>query len=153
VDYGALRAEQARRQKEGQLMGIGLGWYVEICGFGPREAGEVTGEAHGKVTVLTGTSPHGQGHETAWSQIVGNTLQIPMENITVKHGDTAVIPRGIGTFGSRSAPVGGSAVLQNSETVRDRAKEIAAHLLEAAGVDMTLENGQFQVRGVPERSL
>jgi carbon-monoxide dehydrogenase large subunit len=110
-------------------------------------------EADGKVTVLTGTSPHGQGHETAWSQIVANTLQIPMEDITVKHGDTAVVPRGIGTFGSRSAPVGGSAVMQNAETVRERAKEIAAHLLEAATADMILENGQFQVRGVPERNL
>lgn len=134
-------------------MGIGLVCYVEICGFGPWEAGKVMMEADGKVTVLTGTSPHGQGHETAWSQIVANTLQIPMEDITVKHGDTAEVPRGIGTFGSRSAPVGGSAVMQNATTVRERAKDIAAHLLEAAAADMVLENGQFQVRGVPERSL
>lgn len=154
ADYQALRAEQTRRrQRNGKLMGIGLACYVEICGFGPWEAGKVMIEADGKVTVLTGTSPHGQGHETAWAQIVAHTLQIPLEDITVKHGDTAQVPRGIGTFGSRSAPVGGSAVLQNAETVRERAKEIAAHLLEAAAGDMVLEDGQFQVRGVPDRRV
>jgi carbon-monoxide dehydrogenase large subunit len=76
-----------------------------------------------------------------------------MEDVTVKHGDTGVVPRGVGTFGSRSAPVGGSAVLQNAEHVREGAQEIAAHLLEAAATDITLENGKFQVRGVPERAL
>jgi len=84
-----------------------------------------------KVTVLSGTSPHGQGHQTAWAQLAAEALQIPMEDVTVKHGDTDVVPRGIGTFGSRSAPVGGSAVIINAETVRDKGREIAAHLLEA----------------------
>jgi len=154
ADYQAWRDEQARRRREGgKLMGIGLACYVEVCGFGPWEAGTIIVEADGKATVLTGTSPHGQGHETTWAQIAADTLQIPPEDITVKHSDTAIVPRGIGTFGSRSTPVGGSAVLQNAETVRERAKEIAAHLLEAATPDMVLEDGRFHVRGLPERSL
>jgi carbon-monoxide dehydrogenase large subunit len=154
VDYQALRAEQAqRRQNGGKLMGIGLACYVEICGFGPWEAGSVTMDEAGQVTVLSGTSPHGQGHQTTWAQIVADLLQIPMEDVTVKHGDTAVVPRGIGTFGSRSTPVGGSAVFQNTETVREQAKAIAAHLLEAAVPDMTLSEGRFHVQGVPERTV
>jgi carbon-monoxide dehydrogenase large subunit len=84
---------------------------------------------------------------------VADLLQIPMEDVTVKHGDTAVVPRGIGTFGSRSTPVGGSAVFQNTETVREQAKAIAAHLLEAAVPDMTLSEGRFHVQGVPERTV
>jgi carbon-monoxide dehydrogenase large subunit len=154
ADYRSLRAEQTRqRQKGGKLMGIGLACYVEICVFGPWEAGGVTVDDKGKVTILTGTSPHGQGHQTSWSQIAANVLQLPLQDITVKHGDTAVVPRGIGTFGSRSAAVGGSAVLQNSETVRDQALRIAAHLIEAAVEDMTLTDGRFHVRGAPEPSL
>ena len=154
VDYPALRIEQAnRRANGGKLMGIGLASYVEICGFGPWEAGTVIINADATATVLTGTSPHGQGHETAWAQIAANTLQLPIENITVKHGDTAVVPRGIGTFGSRSAPVGGSAVMRNSESVREKAKALAAHLLEAAVEDVTLENGEFSVVGSPQAAV
>jgi carbon-monoxide dehydrogenase large subunit len=154
IDYQTLRVEQTRRRKEGgKLMGIGLACYVEICGFGPWEAATVKVDRESKVTVLTGTSPHGQGHVTTWAQIVADTLQIPIEDIRVKHGDTAIVPRGIGTFGSRSTPVGGSAVLQNAEVVREQAKKIAAHLLEAAPEDVKLTNGHFHVRGVPGRSL
>ncbi|MEM7342975.1 MAG: xanthine dehydrogenase family protein molybdopterin-binding subunit [Chloroflexota bacterium] len=154
IDYPALRAEQARRrQMGGKLMGIGVACYVEICGFGPWEMGSVYVDAEGQVTILTGTSPHGQGHQTTWAQIAAEVLQIPMEQITVKHGDTAIVPRGIGTFASRSTPVGGSAVFQNAETVRDRAKAIAAHLLEAAPDDMVLVDGRFHVVGVPEQAL
>jgi carbon-monoxide dehydrogenase large subunit len=105
------------------------------------------------VTILTGSSPHGQGHETTRAQIAADTLQIPMEDITVKHGDTAVVPRGIGTFGSRSTAVAGTSVRNNSETVREKAQQIAAHLLEAAEADVTLNDGRFQVLGVPERSF
>jgi carbon-monoxide dehydrogenase large subunit len=152
VDYAGLRAEQARRrQQNGKLMGIGLACYVEICGFGPFEAATVMVDEEGKVTVLTGSSPHGQGHQTAWAQIAAGALQVPLEDVTVKHGDTAVVPKGIGTFGSRSAPVGGSAVMTNAEIVRERAKEIAAHLLEAAPADMELVDGRFHVAGVPGR--
>jgi carbon-monoxide dehydrogenase large subunit len=130
-----------------------LACYVEVCGFGPWEAGIVRVDHEGKVTVLTGTSPHGQGHHTSWAQIVAHILQVPMEDVTVIHGDTAVVPRGIGTFGSRSAPVGGNAVFVNAQTVREQGLEIAAHLLEAASADMVLSDGRFHVRGLPERSL
>lgn len=154
VDYQALRQEQARRrQVGGKLIGIGVSCYIEVCGFGPFEMGSVLIDEQAQVTILSGTSPHGQGHETAWAQIAADVLQIPPQNITVKHGDTAVVPRGIGTFGSRSAAVGGSAIFTNAETVRDRARQIAAHLLEAAVEDVTLENGRFQVVGVPDRYL
>jgi carbon-monoxide dehydrogenase large subunit len=154
VDYRAYREEQKRRRREGgNLLGIGIASYVEICGFGPWELGAVKVAADGKVTVLSGTSPHGQGHQTSWAQITADTLQIPLEDIVVLHGDTAVVPRGIGTFGSRSAPVGGAAVLESSVAVREGAKELAAHLLEAAAADVTLEDGKFHVVGVPARSV
>ena len=154
VNYSQLRAEQAERRKNGgKPLGVGLACYVEVCGFGPWESGTVTVDQDGKTTILTGSSPHGQGHETTWAQIAADVLQIPFEDITVKHGDTGVVPRGVGTFGSRSAPVGGSAVLTNSETVRDKAMAVAAHLLEAAAPDMVLADGLFQVRGVPDRSV
>jgi carbon-monoxide dehydrogenase large subunit len=154
VDYARYREEQRRRRKEGgNLLGIGIACYVEICGFGPWEFGSVKVGADGRTTVLTGTSPHGQGHETSWAQITADTLQIPLEDIVVLHGDTAVVPRGIGTYGSRSAPVGGAAVLESSVSVREGAKEIAAHLLEAAAPDIALEDGRFHVVGVPARSV
>ncbi len=156
VDFARYREEQRRRRKEGgNLLGIGIACYVEICGFGPWELGAVRVASDGKVTVLTGTSPHGQGHQTSWAQIAADTLQIPLEDIVVLHGDTAVVPRGIGTFGSRSAPVGGAAVLESSISVREGAKELAAQLLEAAASDVSLEDGRFHVVGVPvpERHL
>ncbi len=154
MDYKGLREEQRlRRRSGGNLLGIGIACYVEICGFGPWELGSVKVAADGKTTVLTGTSPHGQGHETTWAQIAAETLQIPIEDVVVLHGDTAVVPRGIGTFGSRSVPVGGAAVLESSVSVREGAKEIAAHLLEAAAPDIALEEGRFHVVGVPGRSV
>lgn len=154
INYPALRAEQAQRlQNGGKLLGIGIGCYVEICGLGPWEAGIITMDQEGKVTILTGTSPHGQGHHTAWAQIAAGILQVPPEDITVKHGDTAVVPRGVGTFGSRSAPVGGSAVYNNSITVRNKARDIAAHLLEAAAADITLTEGRFHVVGSPSKGV
>ena len=154
ADYAALRAEQAQqRAAGGKLMGIGLATYVEICGFDPSESAVVTVDEKAKVTVLSGTSPHGQGHKTAWSQIVADSLQIPPEDITVIHNDTALVPKGFGTYGSRSAAMGGSAVWKNSETVRERAKQIAAHLLEAAVADVTLSDGRFHVVGTPAVSV
>ncbi|MCB0167722.1 MAG: molybdopterin-dependent oxidoreductase, partial [Anaerolineae bacterium] len=154
IDYPALRAEQhRRRQTGGRLLGIGLGCYVEVCGFGPWEMGRVAIDGQGQVTILSGTAPNGQGHHTTWAQIAAETLQIPLTEITVKTGDTEVVPRGVGTFGSRSTPVGGSAVRDNAISVRERALQIAAHLLEAAPEDMELMAGRFQVRGVPDRSL
>ncbi|MGH9332874.1 MAG: xanthine dehydrogenase family protein molybdopterin-binding subunit, partial [Vicinamibacteria bacterium] len=154
IDYFRYREDQRRnREGGGKLLGIGIACYVEICGFGPWELGSVAVDGEGKITVLTGTSPHGQGHQTSWAQITADTLQVPIEDIVVLHGDTAVVPRGIGTFGSRSAPVGGAAVHESAVAVREGAKEIAAHLLEAAAVDIALEDGRFHVVGVPGRSV
>ncbi len=150
IDYEGLRTEQTKRLQEGaHPLGIGVSGYVEICGFGPWESGSVEVRPDGSVVVLTGTSPHGQGHQTSWSQIVAEILQIPLERIEVKHGDTAIVREGIGTFGSRSAPVGGTAVLQSSEIVLEGARQIAGHLLEAAEADIRLEEGEFQVVGSP----
>lgn len=155
VGYDQLRQEQAARRAHGygKLMGIGLATYVEICGGGPWEMGSVLMDENANVTVLTGSSPQGQGHETTWAQIAADVLQLPLEAITVKHGDTAIIPRGIGTFGSRSTAVAGSSVHNNAVAVRDKARQLAAYLLEAAEVDVVLRNGRFHVVGVPERSL
>lgn len=149
VDYDQLRREQDKRRTKGdnKLLGIGVATYVEVCGFGPWEMGSVYMDSSAKVTVLTGTSPHGQGHQTAWAQIAADVLQIPPEDIIVKHGDTGVVPRGVGTFGSRSAAVGGSAVHNNSQTVLEKGKQIAAHLLEASVEDVVIQNGRFQVVG------
>ncbi len=149
--YPELRRLQGERRREGgDLLGIGVACYVEICGFGPWETGGVSVDAEANVVVLSGTSPHGQGHQTTWAQLAAEVLQVPMETIEVKHGDTAVVPQGVGTFGSRSAPVGGSAVFQSAQTVRDGARAIAAHLLEASEEDLRLEDGKFFVVGAPQ---
>ena len=155
VDYDRIREEQAKRRQDSsaKFLGIGFACYVEICGFGPWELGSVRVAADGKVTVLSGASPQGQGHATSWAQITADTLQVPLEDIEVLHGDTKIVPKGIGTFGSRSAPVGGAAVHESSETVREGAKAIAAHLLEAAPADMRLDNGRFHVVGSPGRGV
>ncbi len=153
-DYRGLRARQARRRESGGApLGIGLACYVEICGFGPWEAGGVEMDADGSVTVRTGSSPHGQGHETSWAQIASEQLGVPAESVRVLHGDTDACPRGIGTFGSRSAPVGGAAVFSNAETVREQARLAAAELLEAAASDIRFENGRFFVTGSPTRGV
>jgi carbon-monoxide dehydrogenase large subunit len=152
--YESLRIEQRKRlERGGKLLGIGIACYVEICGFGPWEHGTVKVGADGKVTVLSGTSPHGQGHQTSWAQLAAETLQVPLDAVEVVHGDTGIVPKGIGTFGSRSAPVGGAAVLESAEKVREGAKDVAAHLLEAAREDVVLDEGRFHVVGVPDRSV
>jgi len=155
VDLDQVRKEQAQRRQDpsAKLLGVGIACYVEICGFGPWELGSVRVAADGKVTVLSGTSPQGQGHATSWAQITADTLQVPLEDIEVIHGDTKIVPKGIGTFGSRSAPVGGAAVHESSETVREGAAAIAAHLLEAAPADIRLKNGTFHVVGSPGRRV
>jgi carbon-monoxide dehydrogenase large subunit len=155
VGYEKLRQEQAQRRQDttGKLMGIGLATYVEVCGFGPWEMGSVHMDEGAKVTILAGSSPQGQGHETTLAQIAAEVLQIPLDDIVVKHGDTGVVPRGIGTFGSRSTAVAGSSVYNNAFAVRDKAEKIAAQMLEAAEADIRLVSGCFQVVGVPGRGL
>ncbi|MFQ5903347.1 MAG: xanthine dehydrogenase family protein molybdopterin-binding subunit, partial [Candidatus Binatia bacterium] len=159
--YEKLRREQKRLQRQGRYLGIGLSTYVEICAMGPSaampaggwESGTVRMEPTGKVTVLTGTSPHGQGQETSFAQIVADELGVDLDDITVIHGDTAVVPSGIGTFGSRATAVGGTAVFQAAEKVKEKAREIAAHLLEADPEDLTFSDGKFSVKGVPKKGI
>jgi aerobic carbon-monoxide dehydrogenase large subunit len=151
--YEALRAEQAAARRNGRYLGIGIASYVEICGFGPFESATVRVETNGDVTVYTGISPHGQGQETSFAQIVADGLGVPMEKIGVNHGDTLNTPQGNGTMGSRGLAVGGGAVVMALDKVRDRAKAIAAHLLEAAAEDIEIVDGAFRVRGVPDQGM
>jgi aerobic carbon-monoxide dehydrogenase large subunit len=153
--YEQLRAEQARRRKDGSptQLGIGLATYVEVTGFGP-EVGVVTVEPDGRVTVLTGTSPHGQGHETAFAQLAGATLGVELEQVRVVHSDTKLVPSGGGTMGSRSIQIGGAAVLQASEQVLEKGRLLAAHLLEARVEDVVVHPGQgLGVAGAPATAL
>ena len=153
--YAELRAEQARRResRERVQLGIGLSVYVEVTA-GPTPGGEdARVEVHpdGSAVVFTGTSPHGQGHETSWSMIASEELGIPMADISVVWGDTALVPKGVGTMGSRSLQLGGAAVQKAAIGVVDRAREVAADLLEASPDDVVLDKveGRFHVAGTP----
>jgi carbon-monoxide dehydrogenase large subunit len=159
--YHEFRVEQARARREGRYRGVGLSTFVETASTGPsrtgalaaHEYGAVRIEPSGRATVLTGTSPHGQGTATTFAQIVADELGLTPDDITVIHGDTAVVPMGFGTGGSRAATVGGTAVLLASQTVKDKARKIAAHLLEAAEADLEFADGRFHVRGFPDRAV
>jgi carbon-monoxide dehydrogenase large subunit len=161
VGYEKWRREQKRLRNQGRYLGLGLSTYVEICAMGPSaampaggwESGTVRVEPTGKVTVLTGVSPHGQGQETSFAQIVADELGVDLDDITVIHGDTAVVPSGIGTFGSRATAVGGTAVFQAAQKVKEKAAEIAAHLLEADPADLVFSDGRFSVKGVPKKAI
>jgi carbon-monoxide dehydrogenase large subunit len=153
--YKALRAEQAERRSRGdrKQLGIGVSVYVEVTGFG-KEFGSVEVHEDGTATIRTGTSPHGQGHETAFAQLASGVLRIPFENITVLHSDTSLLPRGDGTMGSRSLQLGGSAIHRAGEEVVEKARVVAAHLLEASPADVELtEEGTFAIAGAPEQSI
>jgi aerobic carbon-monoxide dehydrogenase large subunit len=155
--YDELRAEQRQRRERGDrlALGIGLSVYVEVTGAGPvPEFGSVEVHGDGTVTARTGTSPHGQGHETAFAQIISATLGVPMENVKLLHSDTDAVPESQGTFGSRSLQLGGSSILVAAETVLTMARERAANLLEASTDDVVLfDDGRFGVAGTPARSL
>lgn len=153
--YAELREEQkqCRAQNSDKLLGIGVATYVEMCGFGPFESAVVRVEPGGTVTAITGASPHGQGGETTFAQIIAEQIGADFDKIVVKHGDTGDAPMGVGTFGSRAVVVGGSAMFEASAKVRDKAIKIAAHMLEASPEDIEFVNGRYQVKGVPEKSL
>jgi len=157
ADYEGLRREQGERRRRGDLhqLGIGISCYVEITALAlGNEFGAVEVHPDGRLTVLTGTSPHGQGHATAFAQIVAEMLKVPFDAVTVVHSDTALVPRGEGTMGSRSAQVGGSAVLRATEGVLERARRLAAHLLEAGVDDVVLfDDGRIGIAGAPDRAL
>ena len=166
LGYDQLRAEQAERNARGDSvrLGIGVSTYTEMCGLAPsRVLGSLAygagGWEHasirmlptGKVEVVTGSSAHGQGHETAWSQIVADQLGVPFEDIRVLHGDTAVSPKGMDTYGSRSLAVGGMALVSACDKVIEKGKLVAAHMMEANAADIEFAHGRFQVRGDPEQ--
>ena len=162
VGYSDFRKEQEEAREQGKLLGIGLSAYVEICGAAPSavagtlgaraglwESANVRIHMTGKVSVFTGSSSHGQGHETAFAQLVSSELGIPVEDIDVIHGDTSQIQMGTGSFGSRSAAVGGGAIHMSTTKIKEKAKKLAAHILEASEEDIEFEDGKLFVRGAP----
>ncbi|MFV1970763.1 MAG: xanthine dehydrogenase family protein molybdopterin-binding subunit [Acidimicrobiia bacterium] len=172
VGYEELKAKRDAARAEGRLLGLGLSTYVEVCGFGPSAlaglgfswagyglpaafngSGVVRVQPDGTCTVTIGTGPSGQGHETTWAQIVSDGLGIPMESIEVQHGDSRDSPMGIGTFGSRSIAVDGSATYEATNRVKEKAATIAGHLLEAAPEDIQFADGGAHVAGSPDRTV
>jgi carbon-monoxide dehydrogenase large subunit len=165
IDYPARRAEQAAGRASGRHIGIGLSAYIEACGLAPShivgslgaqaglyESGVVRIHPTGKVTVLTGSHSHGQGHETTFAQIVAQELGCSIDDVEIVHGDTGRIPFGMGTYGSRSGAVGGAALFGSLQKVKDKGRRIAAHLLEAAPDDVDFSGGNFFVKGSPSRT-
>jgi carbon-monoxide dehydrogenase large subunit len=166
VDLDAFRAEQTKRRENGaeKQLGIGFSTYNEMCGLAPsRILGAIRYAAGGweqatirclptgSVQVITGTSPHGQGHETAWAQIVADQLGCDIEAVEVLHGDTSIAHSGLDTYGSRSLPVGGVALCYAAEKVIEKARQIAAHQQEVAADDLEFANGTFTVKGSPDK--
>lgn len=163
--YDALRAEQVRRRETNDpvQLGIGISTFTEMCGLAPSrvlgalsyaaggwEHAQVRVLPTGNIEVITGSSPHGQGHETAWSQLVADRLGVPFENVEVLHGDTQSSPRGLDTYGSRSLTVGGMAVLAAADKVIEKARVVAAHMMEASQEDIEFADGKFSVRGTEQ---
>jgi aerobic carbon-monoxide dehydrogenase large subunit len=160
ADAAGFPARKAEAAKRGKLRGLGYASYIEACGLAPSnvagalgaraglfEAGEVRVNPTGSVTVFTGSHSHGQGHETTFAQIVAGRLGIDIANVEVVHGDTGRIPFGMGTYGSRSLAVGGTAIVKALDKVIAKGRKIAAHLLEAAETDIEFKDGKFTVAG------
>ncbi len=167
IDYDGFPARKAASEAKGKLRGIGFSAYIEACGIAPSavvgslgagvglwESAQVRFNATGTVSVFTGTHSHGQGHETTFSQLVAETLGLPVENVEVVHGDTGSIPMGMGTYGSRSLAVGGSAIAKACDKIIEKSKKIAAHLMEASVDDVEFDKGTFRVKGTDkEKSI
>jgi carbon-monoxide dehydrogenase large subunit len=164
ADVAGFAARKAESAKRGKLRGMGYSCYIEACGLAPSniagalgaraglfEAGEVRVHPTGTVTVFTGSHSHGQGHETTFAQVVAGRLGIPVENVEIVHGDTGRVPFGMGTYGSRSLSVGGSAIVKAVDKVIAKGRKIAAHLLEASDTDIVFENGEFKVAGTDRK--
>jgi carbon-monoxide dehydrogenase large subunit len=163
IGYADLRREQAEKRKRGELMGIGISSFTEVVGAGPSKTFDILGikmfdsaeiriHPTGKAIARFGTKSQGQGHETTYAQIVAEELGIPAAHIQVEEGDTDTAPYGLGTYASRSTPVAGAAAAMAARKIRDKARKIASHLLEAAEEDLVWEPGKFSVRGAPARS-
>jgi carbon-monoxide dehydrogenase large subunit len=164
ADVAGFPARKAASAAKGKLRGLGYSCYIEACGLAPSniagalgaraglfEAGEVRVHPTGTVTVFTGSHSHGQGHETTFAQVVAAKLGIPVESVEIVHGDTGRIPFGMGTYGSRSLSVGGTAIVKAVDKIIAKGKKIAAHLLEAADTDIEFENGEFKVKGTDKK--
>ena len=162
--YASLRAEQERARQEGRCVGIGVSTYVEICGLGPSQVAGAVGfqgglwesaivrfHPTGKVNVMIGSSPHGQGEETTFAQIVAEEVGVDVDDVEVIHGDTDLTPMGWGTYGSRTTAVSGAAVALATRKIKEKSKSLAAHLLEAATEDIEYADGRFFVRGSPDQ--
>ncbi|HET6936892.1 MAG TPA: aerobic carbon-monoxide dehydrogenase large subunit [Candidatus Angelobacter sp.] len=163
IGYDALRKEQAEKRKKGELMGIGISTFVEIVGAGPAHTFDIAGikmfdsaeiriHPTGKAICRMGTKSQGQGHETTYAQIVAQELGIPAADVTVEEGDTDTAPYGLGTYASRSTPTSGAATAVAARKIRDKAKKIAAYLLEASEQDLEWEPGKFYVKGAPGKA-
>ena len=163
IDYKALRKEQEEKRKKGEFMGIGISTFVEIVGAGPSHTFDIAGikmfdsaelriHPTGKGILRMGTKSQGQGHETTYAQIVAQELGIPASDITVEEGDTDTAPYGLGTYASRSTPVSGAATAMAARKIREKARKIAAYLLEASQEDLEWEPGKFWVKGSPSKS-
>jgi aerobic carbon-monoxide dehydrogenase large subunit len=164
ADVEGYPARKAASVAKGKLRGLGYSCYIEACGLAPSniagalgaraglfEAGEVRVHPTGTVTVFTGSHSHGQGHETTFAQVVAGKLGIPVENVEIVHGDTGRVPFGMGTYGSRSLSVGGTAIVKAVDKIIAKGKKIAAHLLEAADTDIEFDNGEFKVKGTDKK--
>lgn len=160
IDYAGFPARKAKAKQEGKLRGIGISCYIEACGIAPSkavgslgagvglwESAEVRVNPVGTIEILTGSHSHGQGHETTFAQVVADRLGVPISSVSIVHGDTDKVQFGMGTYGSRSAAVGISAIVKAMEKVESKAKKIAAHQLEASEADIVIENGEFKVTG------
>jgi carbon-monoxide dehydrogenase large subunit len=157
--WNELKKERDAAKAQGRLVGLGLSMYVEVCGIGPSatlptggwEHASVTVERDGRITATTGASPHGQGNETTFAQMLADQFGVPFEHVTILHGDTSVVKQGIGTFGSRSQAVGGAALNMAGAKAKSKMAKFAAALLEAHEDDLVFENGTISVKGAPAR--
>ncbi len=165
LGYHDFRKAQKEAANNGKLLGVGFSTYIEACGVAPSaivgslglraglfEVGQVRVQPTGKVSVYTGSHQHGQGHETTFAQVVADKLGIAMEDVEIFHGDTETVAFGMGTYGSRSLAVGGTAIVKSIEKIIEKGKKIAAHKLEASADDIEFESGKFTVKGT-DKSL
>jgi aerobic carbon-monoxide dehydrogenase large subunit len=151
--YDDLIWQRNEARKRGELVGVGISTFVEPSGGAGFESGTVRVERTGEITVLTGSSSHGQGHETAFAQIAAEKLRVSLDHVAIRHGDTLAVQQGVGTFGSRSAVMGGGALALAIQRVLEKAKRIAAHMMEAAVEDVVQADGGFAVAGVPDKKV
>jgi len=157
ANWEQLKRERDAARAEGRLVGLGLSMYVEVCGLGPSAAlptggwehAQVTIERDGRISATTGASPHGQGNETTFAQMLADQFGVPIEHVTILHGDTGIVKQGIGTFGSRSQAVGGTAIHLAGSKVKAKMAKFAAAMMEASEEDLVFENGTIAVKGAP----